>query len=749
MRKLMWLTVGFVAATLAGCHWLAAEWYLLAAGAAALLLTVCLVIMLRTPKSRVPGMLIFGCLLGFLWQLGYDSFYLSPIRALDDLETPLVIEAADYSFDSDYGTGVEGRLQANGKTYSVRVYLPADTALEPGDTVSGTFHIGCTLRGCSRESAYYMADGTFLVAIARGEVTVTETERLPLRCRPAWLRHRISQRIEGIFPADTFAFAQALLLGDTTQIDYASDTTFKLSGIRHVIAVSGMHVTILFSLVYVFLGRRKWLTALVGIPVLIFFAAVAGFAPSISRACIMHILVVLAMLFGKNYDPPTALSFSVLVLLCINPWVITNTGFQLSVSCMAGIYLFSMPIQQWLLDRKRMGRFCGFPGKIAGWCAVTIAVSIGASIPTVPLCAYYFGTVSLVSVLTNLLTLWVISFVFYGIMLSCLLSCIYLPVGTAIAWMVAWPIRMVLGISKLLAAFPLAAVYTESIYIVFWLIFTYCLLAVYLLLRQRHPLILGLCATIGLCIALAFSWAEPLRDNVRMTVLDVGQGQCILLQSEGKTYMVDCGGDLDTAAADKAAAHLLSQGIGRLDGLILTHYDRDHAGGAAFLMQRIDVDVLYLPNSLDEAGIRYTLQSQATGRVIHVLQDLQISFGLTTLTLIPSENPESDNESGLCVLFQRENCDILITGDRSAAGERELIRHMELPDLEVLIVGHHGSRYSTCRELLIKTQPDVAIISVGRDNWFGHPTEDVLARLEKYGCAIYRTDRDGTVIYRG
>ncbi len=749
MRKLMWLTIGFVVATVLGCHWLDVQWYLLAAGVASLMLTVCLMVMLRTPKSRVPGMLIFGCLLGFLWQLGFDSFYLSNVRALDALEAPLTIQASDYSFQSDYGTGVEGKLEMGGKTYSVRVYLPADTVLEPGDIVSGTFRLGCTLRGCTRESDYYMADGTFLVAVARGETAVTDAGKLPIRFWPAWLRHQISQRIETIFPDDAFAFAQALLLGDTEQIDYATDTAFKLSGIRHVIAVSGMHVTILFSLVYVFLGRRKWLTTLVGIPVLIFFAAVAGFAPSISRACIMHILVVLAMLFGKNYDPPTALSFSVLLLLCINPMVITNVGFQLSVSCMAGIFLFSMPIQQWLLDKKRMGRFRGFWGKIAHWSAVTISVSIAANIPTVPLCAYYFGTVSLVSVLTNLLTLWVISFVFYGIMLACLLSCIWLPMGVGAAWVIAWPIRLVLGISKVLAAFPLAAVYTESIYIVFWLIFVYCLLVVYLLLRQRHPMLLGLCASISLCVAVALSWSEPMQGNFAMTVLDVGQGQCILLQSEDKNYLVDCGGDLDTAAADKAAALLLSQGIGRLDGLILTHYDRDHAGGAPYLLQRIDVDVLYLPNSADEAGIGHALQSQTDGPVIRVVQDLQITFGKTAITLIPSENPGTNNESGLCVLFQRENYDILITGDRSAAGERELIRHFDMPDLEVLIVGHHGSKYSTCRELLIKTKPDVAIISVGRDNQFGHPTEDVLSRLEQFGCTIYRTDRDGTVIYRG
>ena len=100
-------------------------------------------------------------------------------------------------------------------------------------------------------------------------------------------------------------------------------------------------------------------------------------------------------------------------------------------------------------------------------------------------------------------------------------------------------------------------------------------------------------------------------------------------------------------------------------------------------------------------------------------------------------------------MTQTEKCDILITGDRSAKGERELIEHMTLPELEVLIVGHHGSKSSTCRELLIKTSPEIAIISVGEDNSYGHPADEVLQRLKQYGCIIYRTDLDGTIIYRG
>ena len=194
---------------------------------------------------------------------------------------------------------------------------------------------------------------------------------------------------------------------------------------------------------------------------------------------------------------------------------------------------------------------------------------------------------------------------------------------------------------------------------------------------------------------------------------------------------------------------LLSQGITRLDGVILTHFDSDHAGGVAYLLTRVQADHLFLPTCPDEDDTSQALFAYAGGTVVTVAADTEISFGDAKITMIPSETAISNNESGLCILFQTEKCDILITGDRSAKGEQELIEHMTLPELEVLIVGHHGSKSSTCRELLIKTSPEIAIISVGEDNSYGHPADEVLQRLKQYGCIIYRTDLDGTIIYRG
>lgn len=383
------------------------------------------------------------------------------------------------------------------------------------------------------------------------------------------------------------------------------------------------------------------------------------------------------------------------------------------------------------------------------WLANSVSATLSSTVVTTPLVAYYFGCVSLVGVVTNLVVLWVISLIFYGIMLCLAISVVWTSAAVLAAKAVSLPALFVMGTAKLLSKLPMAAVYTTSPYVVVWLVGVYVLLTIFLLQKTKQPKLLLVCAVSTLLLTQIFSWAEPLMDDVRMTVLDVGQGQCILLQSEGKTYMVDCGGDDGEIAADLAAETLLSQGVSRLDGIILTHYDMDHSGGVGYLLTRIHCDQLILPNIVDTEGVGQALAEQIGGAVRYISDDVTFTFGDCSMTIIGPYSYHSGNESGLCILFQRKECDILITGDRGEIGELMLLHEHQLPQLDVLIAGHHGSAGSTGEELLTATMPKLVIISVGEDNRYGHPSNAVLKRLEAIGCQVRRTDLNGTVVYRG
>lgn len=749
MRKLLWFALGFGAAC-ALCVYLLPRDAVLWVGVIAATAAIIGLLLLKSKAAKAVGLLLLGIWAGQLWFYGYDRLYLASARAVDGQTVSATVSVSDYSFDTDYGVAAEGTLQLEDKQYRMRFYLNCSVELEPGDTVSGEFRLRYTAPGGST-STFHGGNGILLLGYAYGQCTVQENASEGLRHFSAHIRWELKRLIAQMFPEDAQPFVRALLLGDTSQLDYATETALSLSGIRHVAAVSGLHVSVLFTMLYLLCGKRRLLSLLIGLPSLLLFAAVAGFSPSVMRAAIMQGLMLLAMACKKEYDPLTALSFAALVMLTLNPLAITAVGFQLSVCSVAGIFLFGGRISGWLLDAKRFGRWKPrtLPGRLARWFSTSVAITLSAMIATMPLTAFYFGTVSLLSPLTNLLCLWVVTGLFCGIVVACLLGAIFLPLGSAVGWVLAWAVRYVLGVSGLIAGFPLAAVYTCSPYILAWLLVCYALLAVFLLSTHKRPLILGCCAVLALCVALTAAYVEPQLDHYRVTVLDVGQGQCVLLQSGGRTYMVDCGGSYDEEAADTAAAALLSQGIQRLDGLILTHYDVDHVGGAAYLLGRVPADLLVLPQGQDSAQWDPMLLAGHSGQVIRPQEAMQISWEDANISVHVPEQGETNNENSLCILFHTEKCDILITGDRSIEGELELLLDTGLPKLDALVVGHHGSASATGELLLYMTRPDFALISVGAGNRYNHPSQQVLDRLAAYGCVIRRTDLEGTIIFKG
>lgn len=735
MRRIVYLALGFAAAC---------GLYLYADSVPVRLIGVVLLLILGALAEKKPGAVqrflvtLLGCILGFVWYWGYTAHYLKPISAFDGQVMACTIRASDFSRETDYGSAVDGTILLEGKSYRVTTYLKQVEDIVPGDSISGLFRLRITTEAGENPSSYYQSKGIFLMAYQTSETQLAQNS-YSFRDIPSILRHDIQKTLETCIPQDCAAFSKALLLGDTSELSYQTDTDLKISGIRHVVAVSGLHISIFFAIISTITFRKRFVTALAGIPVLFLFAAVAGFTPSVNRACIMSALMLIAQLLDKEYDGPSALSFAVLIMLYINPYCIGSVSFQLSVTSVMGIFLFAPGIREKLTARLegKKGKKYGFLRKAAAG----IAVTLGAQIMTIPLCAYYFGVVSLVGVFTNLLVLWVVSLTFCLLILVCVLALICAPLARLVGVIAGVFIRYVLLVAKVMSAFPLAAVYTVSPYITIWLCFAYLLLFVYLQCRKMAGSF-ACCAVLTLCFALIASWWEPASTDVRFTVLDVGQGQCLLMQSKGSVFVVDCGGDSGERTADLAAETLLSQGYAHVDGLILTHTDRDHAGGAEYFLSRIRTDTLILPRQTEDIAIPDDTELVIADR------DLEIFDGFTTVTVFAPVFHGEENEMSLCVLFDTEKCDILITGDRNAFGERSLLRHADIPDVDVLIAGHHGSKYSNSEELLAAARPEIVCISVGAENPYGHPAAEALERFADCGCTVFRTDKQGTITIR-
>lgn len=741
MRRLMWFTIGFAAACALGVWVLPVNWIIpivLTAGF--------LAVIGRKLQLRPGAALLLGCYVGLIWYLGFQKFYLIPARNMDGITVDTTVTAVNYSYETDYGCAVDGEFVFDGKRYKARLYVNDTRELCPGDTLTGSFRLRYTAPGGMRDPTYHAGERILFLAYQRGEGEIRRGTEEKLAYLGAELARSISLRLSELFPEDVLPFTHALVLGDTSQLDYETDTALKLSGIRHVAAVSGLHVAMLYTLLRALTLNRRYLTALLGIPVLVLFCAAAGFSPSVTRAAIMVGLMMLSQMVNREYDASTALSLSVLVMLTVNPLVITSIGFQMSVTCVIGILLFNQRILDWLYQKLGKPKGKSLFQRLKRWFCSGVSVSLSATVLTTPISAYYFGTVSLIGVVSNLVTLWAVSLGFYGIAASCILSLLHINVGRAVAWLVSWVLRYVLQAARILSAVPMAAVYTRSVYVTAWLVFVYVLLLIFACTPKKRASVLGFCACAGLCACLLLSWTEHTFSDTHFTALDVGQGQCMILHHGGRTFLIDCGGSNDEIAANAAAETLLSRGINRVDAVILTHADRDHSGGLPYLLTRIDADMILYP-ATTHAGILEQMTNGCEAALMPVADSLLLEVGKANMQIFGPVYAAESNENSLSILFESENCAILVTGDRSATGELFLLEY-PLTDVDLLIAGHHGSKYSTSQALLDRVQPEMVVISVGKHNSYGHPAEETLDRLKNFGCQIFRTDEHGTIIFR-
>jgi competence protein ComEC len=214
------------------------------------------------------------------------------------------------------------------------------------------------------------------------------------------------------------------------------------------------------------------------------------------------------------------------------------------------------------------------------------------------------------------------------------------------------------------------------------------------------------------------------------------------------TAVIDCGSSSGEDAGTITAEYIYSLGRNRIDALVLTHYHSDHANGVKKLMAMVDVDTFILPlpendeSTLDEKIIE--LATDAGSDIIYVTEDTDVTMGDTEMYLYAPMGSESENERGVCILVAEDDFETLITGDVNSTIEKTLVSTEKIPDIECLIVGHHGSKYSTGYELLKAVKPDIAIISVG-ENDYGHPTEETLERLANQKIPVYRTDELGNI----
>ena len=717
----------------------------------------------KRPRGRTARYAAFGLALGFLWTAGYSWVFWRPAELLNEKTVRLTATVSQWPQETDYGGfSVLARADTEGWV-SVPILLYVDDQgadLRPGDRIETVAHCALADQASSGEEiTYYTAKGIFLTGQAYGRLEVERPDHIPLRDWPAYWSQALKESISKAFPDDVSGLVQALVTGNRDSLSDPFTTSLQRAGLSHTVAVSGMHLAFLAGLLSMLFGGWRRLASLVTIPVTILFTLTAGCTPSVVRAAVMILLLHIGPLFYRERDEFTSLGGALLLLLLYNPFSAAHIGLQLSFAAVAGIFLCAQPLQTALMARipfrpAKRWTFWWAIQLVPKFIVSTFCATLGASVFTVPLSAIYFQSVSLIAPLSNLLTLWAVGILFgAGVLIGTL--GVFVP---ELAALVALPIaplgRYLNAVIDGLSSLTFSAVTTQSVYYRAWLVLVYLILILIPILPgKKRWIIPTCCGVITLCLAMLLNAWSFWWGSGAVTVLDVGQGQSVLVRSGQFLCLVDCGGDSYDSAGDIAADFLGDYGVGRLELLVLTHFHADHANGVAQLLKRVQVDTLAIPPATgEEEPLREEILAAAEAQGVEVLEvgeDTLLTLDQDrTVQLYAPLGAGETNEAGLTCLVSNGDFDTLITGDMGADVEQQLLAHAALPDLEVLVAGHHGSKSSTSEQLLAATAPDYAFLSVGEHNSYGHPAQETLERLAAAGCRIYRTDLQGTITLR-
>ena len=564
----------------------------------------------------------------------------------------------------------------------------------------------------------------------KDRLTIAEGRIPPYRNFLRAIRRDINCKVDEYIGGDSGELLKSLILGVRTGLSEEFTANLRLSGLWHLVSISGLHLGIFAGLMWLissFLNLPLRYRNVLTIVFIWLFVGVAEVRASLLRAAIILTLWLSGRFIKRNLDIWNLLALSALIIFIIDPGEIFQAGFQLSFSAVifiiAGFSVWDKVIPKRLMRMDYIRSICrGF------------FTSLLAAMGTAPILAYHFGGFSLASIPSSVAGIALVGIIMGVFPLFYSLTFIVKPLSVILANSL---ILMVEGLSRLVdeaAEWGLYFSYPESEVLVI-VITLIALLA--LVLRRRMALYL----IMFLALLLTFRSIYH-SGNACVTYLDVGQGNCALIELPGDIeIMIDAGPA--TARYNSAQSAILPflkyKAIDDIDYLILTHEDKDHSGGADFLLLNFKVENVITGSSFPYGLENYHWQEVAAGDYIK-------TGGALVTFLNPSGEFTDDNSASLVIRIDYDEISLLFPGDIPAKIERKLLVYGELLEADVLLASHHGSKYSNSREFLQAVSPLLVIFSSGRNNMYHHPSPETMIRLDNLEVPWYRTDQAGALV---
>ena len=636
---------------------------------------------------------------------------------------------------------------------------------------------------------YYLSLG-FYGKIEAGTIEVINSEYSGIRQGLYELRMEIIERQEklcsdnkGIFSIinNKNGIIGAIILGDKTDLDSDIKELYSVSGIAHILAISGLHISFIGMAIYRLLRRRfRFLfSAAVSIPVVLSFGIMSGFGISTIRAIIMFILKIIGEVLGRKYDAITAISLAGLVLLVQNPFVVCNSGFQMSFGAIIAIVLI-LPIVEEILNTDN---------KIIKVLSANFTISLVMN----PILAWNYYELPTFSFLLNIVVVPLMSVVIVSSIVGIFCSCIMFGFGKVVIFPGCGILELYTFLCNIINKSSVASIVVGQPKVTIIIVYYAILLVVLFglknirtkytraekernIIKKETGLVLEkkakkerrikgqnvklrLACIVGFLLLNCLIYYIP-NPGFYITFINVGQGDGILIHGDnGTKVMVDGGSTSEKQVAKNCIVpYLKAEGIGTIDYSIITHTDKDHISGILEILEnnnsnRIRIKNLVMPDINMKDDTYNELIEKAKLKKINVLYIKKgdtLSLGKTKIKCIyPETTTTASDKNDYCTVLSVKNktSKILLTGDISKEIEEKIKDDIE-ENYTVLKVAHHGSNYSSSEKFLKKVNPKYSIISVGKNNSYGHPGNETMERLRKQGGVIYRTDEKGGITIR-
>ena len=636
---------------------------------------------------------------------------------------------------------------------------------------------------------YYLSLG-FYGKIEAGTIEVINSDYSGIRQGLYELRMEIIERLEKLCSDNNGIFSiinnkngiiGAIILGDKTDLDSDIKELYSVSGIAHILAISGLHISFIGVAIYRLLRRRfRFLfSAAVSIPVVLSFGIMSGFGISTIRAIIMFILKIIGEVLGRKYDAITAISLAGLVLLVQNPFVVCNSGFQMSFGAIIAIVLI-LPIVEEILNTDN---------KIIKVISANFTISLVMN----PILAWNYYELPTFSFLLNIVVVPLMSVVIVSSIAGIFCSCIMFGFGKVVIFPGCGILELYTFLCNIINKSSVASIVVGQPKVTIIIVYYAILLVVLFglknirtkytraekernIIKKETGLVLEkkakkerrikgqnvklrLACIVGFLLLNCLIYYIP-NQGFYITFINVGQGDGILIHGDnGTKVMVDGGSTSEKQVAKNCIVpYLKAEGIGTIDYSIITHTDKDHISGILEILEnnnsnRIRIKNLVMPDINMKDDTYNELIEKAKLKKINVLYIKKgdtLSLGKTKIKCIyPETTTTASDKNDYCTVLSVKNktSKILLTGDISKKIEEKIKDDIE-ENYTVLKVAHHGSNYSSSEKFLKKVNPKYSIISVGKNNSYGHPGNETMERLRKQGGVIYRTDEKGGITIR-